>query len=135
MSGTIQSVNAISSRWQSSLVFTLLIGAFLLVVNVLEGAYLGMHYPRPPRMAAFRIIEYLVVWILIAMWMKSDARKSNLGWTIALGNWIYLVWPAVAPSYLWSTRRAKGFVPIVVFIIIFVVSTVVGAFVYTLFIF
>jgi len=113
---------------------TVLLTAFLILSNIVTGAYAGMHYPKEPSLRNARIFEYAVTWLLIGFWLNHDSKgregsfvKSNWPW--------YLIWPFITPYYLWKTRRARFFLPIIWFIAIFIIATAIGGLTYTLLIF
>ena len=114
---------------------TVLLGGFLLLSNIVAGAYFGTHYPHDASMRNYLVFERIVIWLLIGLWLTSDAKRFGISWVNRIGPLVYLAWPVLVPFYLWQTRRFKGIVPVLAFSVIVLVATAVGGLVYTLFIF
>ena len=114
---------------------TILLCGFLLVSNIAAGIYFGTHYPNDTWLQTYLLFERVIIWLLIGLWVASDARRFEIAWLHRIGPLVYLVGPLVIPFYLWQTRRLKGILPVVAFAAMVLAATAVGGLVYTLFVF
>ena len=113
---------------------TILLCLFLLLTNVIGGAYAGMHYLGGLPMLNFRFFNRLVVWCLIGFWLKTDGRSRRIEWIDGMGLFPYLVWPFIMPYYLWQTRGLRAILPVLAIVGILVTTVGIGGIVYTIFI-
>jgi hypothetical protein len=117
------------------LLATVLLFGFLFLSNLVAGAYFGMRYPHDAPNRNYLLFERAVIWLLLGLWLATDAKRLGIAWVNRIGPFVYLIWPILVPYYLWQTRRFKGILPVLAFAAVFLITTAIGSVVYSLFIF
>ncbi len=78
----------------------------------------------------YQILHGIVIVWLIAWWLMQDSRKQRVGLVLDMGMWLWMAWPLFLPYYLIKTRGRHAWLPIAVFLGIYVLATVAGTALY-----
>ena len=109
---------------------TILLYSFLIITQIIDGIYLPSRIRPLPAFTFLRALMFL--WI-IGWWLQRDSRKRNVKWILDMGMFLYIAWPIIMPYYLFKTRGIKGFLPVILFIGIYLGATLIGVMIYVTF--
>jgi hypothetical protein len=56
--------------------------------------------------------------LIVCAWVLADARERGRKVCYDFDSMLFFFWPVMAPIYLFQTRGWRGFVPMVVFLLI-----------------
>jgi hypothetical protein len=60
-------------------------------------------------------------------WLRADGRARGVKWVLDMGLFLYIAWPFFMPYYLFKTRRARGLLVALAFVVFFAAASVAGA--------
>jgi hypothetical protein len=87
--------------------------------------YEGMGSPRGISGAVAALTTYVFATSL-GLWVLRDAEDRGRPLPYDYGSFVYFAWWAVLPVYLWWTRRWRGFVPFLWFLVLCAAGIVLG---------
>jgi hypothetical protein len=101
--------------------------AFLFLFVIVSQTDHGLHLSNgtEPPFAFTALGPFIYVWI-IGWWMQTDCRKRGVTWLLDMGFFLSIAWPFIVPYHLFKTRGIRGFIPILVFVGIFLGATLMG---------
>ena len=109
---------------------TALLYIYLTLTQFAHGTYLASEIEPPP---AFTLIDFVGLLCFVGWWLLTDSRKRGVAWVYDIGFFLSIAWPFIMPYYLLKTRGAKGLLPILAFVSIYIGAAVVGMALYLLF--
>ena len=108
---------------------TTLLYVFLIVTQLISGAYLASGRETPPMFALVYAFGFL--W-MIGWWLRDDSKRREIRWVYDIGFFLSVAWPFVLPIYLLKSRGVKGIIPVLAFIGVFIGATILGMVLYLL---
>lgn len=106
---------------------TALLYIYVTLTQIAHGIYLASEIEAP---FGFTLIYSAGLLWIVGWWLLTDSRKRGVAWVYDIGFFLSIAWPFIMPYYLWKTRRAKGLLPILAFVSIYIGAIVVGMAVY-----
>ena len=96
-----------------------------------SGFYIFQHIAVPE---AFGVLYKIGTLWSVIWWLKEDSRKHGMNLVYCPGLLVYVAWIIILPYHLFKTRGAKGMLIILSYVAVAVVSSILGAMIYALFI-
>lgn len=86
--------------------------------------YWAVGVEGPP---AFATLYPLALLWAVGAWLRADSRAHGIKWVLDVGLFLYVAGPFLLPYYLFKTRRARGLLVALAFVVFFVAASVAGA--------
>jgi hypothetical protein len=91
--------------------------AYFLVTHAVEVCYAARGLETP---VAFELLSSIGILWLIGWWLEDDGKKYGMKLIHDLGLFLAAGWMIILPYYLFKTRGAKGFITILLFVVVYV---------------
>lgn len=88
------------------------------------GFYSAVRVDEPP---AFITLYPLALLWAVGAWLRADSRTRGVKWVLDMGLFLYIAWPVLMPYYLFKTRRARGLLVALAFVVFFGAASAAGA--------
>lgn len=105
------------NRYIGPLIFVLL--AFM---GTVYGLFAAAKVEVPGRV---ELMFNLILFILIAYWLKEDSKSANLTGIQDMHFFLVLLWPIILPYHLWKSRRRKGLLILLGAIVVLIFTSAV----------
>jgi len=96
---------------------------FIVITQFAYGVYLGAQLEFP---ASVRLLSWFGILWGAGWWLRRDSHRRGVLSVYDLGFFLYIAWPIVMPYYLIKTRRAKGLLIMLGFIVAYVGAAIIG---------
>ena len=102
---------------------TLALLVYLMLVNVANGLYAGLGMQPSP---VFQLTSTVAFGWALGWWIIEDNKRFRLKWVDNYGVFLYVIGWMIIPVYLFRTRGSKAFLPLLLFIGIYVGAFIFG---------
>jgi hypothetical protein len=102
-----------------------LLGILLFVYHLGMGVYYGVGLEPSP---VFDFLYSSAFICGIVWWLRADGQKYQVRFVYCLGVLVGIAWPILIPYHLFKTRGRRGFIPLLIFIGIFLAAFLLAGF-------
>ena len=68
------------------------------------------------------LADQLALSVIVALWVMYDSGRHGIRRPFIFGYFLLVAWPLVAPFHLWTTRRWRALITLVIFFGLWLVS-------------
>jgi hypothetical protein len=80
------------------------------------------------RQPLVKTISPYILALLMCAWVQADAREKRRRLCYDYDTFTFFAWPILTPIYLFQTRGLRAFIPILIFIILWIATLALAAF-------
>ncbi len=100
--------------------------AAMLYTLAASGLHENLGAPRGPSAIVAALASYIFVTSL-GLWVLADAARRQRTLPYDFGSFVFFAWLLVVPLYLWSTRRWRAFIPLLLFALLYLLAILISS--------